>query len=237
MDINRRQAPNNHQREIFLFNDLMLVAKIFAKKKPVAQYTLRYWTSLVGLKISTFETPLYNYGLLIQCPNGEQLYFNAKNNDDRYISITIIKFLLAFFRCRFWADVKESVCESVEMESIRIEIELDKQNPSNPSLIGKRMLENTDCRDSGLPDVDHASPITTIGTSSFLLDNTTRAGFADSPGSSVKPLQNGVSLSSGCSGSNASSTSSNGTPATANRRLSFNSLDSGMIEEAVDLSV
>lgn len=85
MDVNRKQGSSAHQREIFLFNDLMLVAKMFSKKKPVAQYTLRYWTSLVGLKVTTFQTQLYNFGLHIQCPDGEQLIFNAKNNDDRLV--------------------------------------------------------------------------------------------------------------------------------------------------------
>jgi len=222
VDVNRKQAPSAHQREIFLFNDLMLVAKIFAKKKPSAQYTLRYWTSLVGLKVSPFQTQMYNYGLHIQCPDGEVLIFNAKNNDDR---------------CRFLADIRESVLESTEMESIRIELELDKQSPlSHYSIIGSRLARVDSQRDSGLPEIDSNSPVTTIGTSGFLIDGGIRNAVTDSPASSTKPLQNVVSSSSGCSGSNASSTSSSGTPAPANRRLSFNSLDSGMMEETVDLS-
>uniref|UniRef100_A0A7E4W049 SEC7 domain-containing protein n=1 Tax=Panagrellus redivivus TaxID=6233 RepID=A0A7E4W049_PANRE len=226
-DVNRKQAITAHQREIFLFNDLMLVAKILTKKKPVAQYTLRYWTPLVGLKVSTFQTQLYPFGVHIQCPDGETLIFNAKNNDDR---------------CRFLADVRESVMESTEMESIRIELELDKQDPmSQRSLIGSRLARADAQRDSGLPDLD-TPPVNNIGAS-FALDAGARSGsIADSPGgpsssaAGVSRLhQNGTS--SGVSSVSAGSTSSSGTPAPTNRRLSFNSLDSGMVEETVDLSV
>ena len=123
------------------------------------------------------------------------------------------------------------------MESIRIELELDKQSPlSHYSIIGSRLARVDSQRDSGLPELESNSPVTTIGTSGFLIDGGIRNAVTDSPGSSTKPLQNVVSSSSGCSGSNASSTSSSGTPAPANRRLSFNSLDSGMMEETVDLS-
>ena len=54
------------------------------------------------------------------------------------------------------ADVRESVAESTEMESIRIELELDKQTPITlgPGSV-HRFSRVDNQRDSGLPDIDH----------------------------------------------------------------------------------
>uniref|UniRef100_A0A915CMP7 IQ motif and SEC7 domain-containing protein n=1 Tax=Ditylenchus dipsaci TaxID=166011 RepID=A0A915CMP7_9BILA len=65
------------------------------------------------MRIEEFQNAFYSYGLLISCPDGQELLFNAKNNDDRY---------------RFMADVRESVAEATEMEQLRLEMELDKQS-------------------------------------------------------------------------------------------------------------
>ena len=209
---------------------------------------LRYWTPLLGLKATTFENQFYSCGIHLACPDGEELIFNAKNLDDRCVYFSIIKlmsrYLMFVFSIRFLADVKESVLESTEMEAIRIELELDKQSSCNQhSIIGSRLARNDNQRDSGLPEIDSASPIATIGTSSpFVNDSTSSLNQVTSDTttsvSAMKPVRNGISLSSGCTGSSASTTSasSNGTPAPAIRRLSYNSMDSGMIEEPVDLA-
>jgi IQ motif/SEC7 domain-containing protein len=226
LDLNRKQTPTDHNRELFLFNDLLIIAKTI--KRKLAQYNLRYWTPLLGLKISTFQTQFYRYGIHLNCPDGAEFIFNAKNDDDR---------------ARFFNDIKETICEATEMESLRIELELDKQSNSlQRELIGSRLAHN------------HSGPVKvwepTKKFDDFLdneNDNNSTLGSVFPPDSvtptpsiSVGKLShNGVSTSSGCSASNAStaSASSNSTPAPPNRRLSFNSLDSGVVEEAVDLSV
>lgn len=84
LDPHKKQAVNAHQREIFLFNDIMIVAKVFTRKKSVGQYAMRYWTPLIGLRISEFQNAFYSNGLIINCPDGQEFFFNAKNHDDRY---------------------------------------------------------------------------------------------------------------------------------------------------------
>lgn len=62
----------------------MLIGKL-SKKKAVAQHNLKYWTTLIGLRVESFQNLFYNYGLLISCPDGQNFIFNAKNEDDRFI--------------------------------------------------------------------------------------------------------------------------------------------------------
>ncbi|KAI3407604.1 hypothetical protein GPALN_015044 [Globodera pallida] len=116
IDPNKRQSSTAHQREIFLFNDMMLVCKLISvgrrKSSGLGQYQLRYSTPLIGLHVKEFQNNIYSNGLLISCADGQVLMFNAKNGDDRF---------------RFIADIHESVAESTEMEQWRQELELDKQ--------------------------------------------------------------------------------------------------------------
>uniref|UniRef100_F1KWS2 IQ motif and SEC7 domain-containing protein 1 n=1 Tax=Ascaris suum TaxID=6253 RepID=F1KWS2_ASCSU len=177
MDRTKRQAPNAHQREVFLFNDMMLVAKIVSKKKTCSQYTLRMWTPLIGMRVRVFETNFYHFGVSIVCQDDQEILLNAKNDEDRH---------------RFVADVRESIAECAEMEAIRIESELDKHAAGGLS-------RSESQRDSGLPDYDGA------------------------------PLGNDVSNGSGLS--NGGSERSRGIILQTPRRLSFNSLDSGVVEE------
>uniref|UniRef100_A0A0N5AGQ8 SEC7 domain-containing protein n=1 Tax=Syphacia muris TaxID=451379 RepID=A0A0N5AGQ8_9BILA len=146
-DRTRRQASNVHQREVFLFNDLILIAKTSNKKKTCSHYILRSWSTLLGLRARLFETNYYHYGVSIVYPDGEEILLQAKNDDDRH---------------RFVADVRESVAECTEMEAIRIEVELDKHS-------GLDRSESQ--RDSGLPDIDaqNGSSISNGSTSSHQL--------------------------------------------------------------------
>lgn len=154
MDRTKRQAQNAHQREVFLFNDLLLVAKALSKKK-CSQYTLRSWTSLIGMRVRPFENSIYHFGLSLVYPDGQEILMNAKNGDDRY---------------RFAADVQESIAECSEMEAIRIECELDKH-------AGFSRSESQ--RDSGLPDFDatpsaNGSSLSNGSTSSHALPPSNR---------------------------------------------------------------
>lgn len=61
--------------------------------------------------------------------------FNARNEHDR---------------CKFAEDLRESISEMDEMESLRIEAELDRQKSAR----GGNRSQNSDNRDSGVADVE-----------------------------------------------------------------------------------
>ncbi|PKU29932.1 iq motif and sec7 domain-containing protein 1 isoform x2 [Limosa lapponica baueri] len=54
-DPNKPQKLGLHQREIFLFNDLLVVTKIFQKKKNSVTYSFRQSFSLYGMQVLLFE--------------------------------------------------------------------------------------------------------------------------------------------------------------------------------------
>ncbi|EFO26104.1 loner ISO1 [Loa loa] len=174
IDRSKRQPANAHQREVFLFNDLLLIAKMASKRKSCCQYVLRTWMMLLGVRVSMFETPFYEYGIMVTLSDGQEIYFNSKNDDDRH---------------RFVADIKESVAECAEMEAVRIDAELDKH-----SLISRS--DGPRERDSGLSEME---------------GNTSNSAANTSPNTPQQAL-NLCSI----------------------RRLSFNSFDSGVIEESCE---
>lgn len=54
--MNKKERTGLHQREVFLFNDLLVITKILSKKKNNVTYTFRKNLSLSGLQVSTFKT-------------------------------------------------------------------------------------------------------------------------------------------------------------------------------------
>ncbi|XP_055045018.2 IQ motif and Sec7 domain ArfGEF 1a isoform X1 [Misgurnus anguillicaudatus] len=116
-DPNRLQKLGQHQREIFLFNDLLVVTKIFQKKKNSVTYSFRQSFSLYGMQVSLFENQLYPNGIRLTSaiPGADikvLIHFNAPNSQDRK---------------KFTSDLRESIAEVQEMEKYRIESELEKQ--------------------------------------------------------------------------------------------------------------
>ncbi|KAL3289497.1 hypothetical protein HHI36_022917 [Cryptolaemus montrouzieri] len=134
-DINKKERPGVHQREVFLFNDLLVITKILSKKKSSVTYTFRNSFPLCGMVVTLFEVPHYLFGIrLSQRVDGKVLVtFNARNEHDR---------------CKFAEDLKESVSEMDEMENLRIEAELEKQKSNRGTRSG------TENRDSGVADVE-----------------------------------------------------------------------------------
>uniref|UniRef100_A0AC35U6L5 SEC7 domain-containing protein n=1 Tax=Rhabditophanes sp. KR3021 TaxID=114890 RepID=A0AC35U6L5_9BILA len=192
--ISKKQNAGAHLREIFLFNDLILIVKILNRKKDEPQYTLRYWASLNDIKIEGFESQYYKHGIMINDSNGQQTILNARTNSDKI---------------RFVNDVRESILECNEMERVRIEMELTKQNNTTGNTGNNLGFEianfslNTDRqRDSGLSDSSALNSVSSICPS------TSSSSGVRAPGT-APPI----------------------------RRLSFNSLDSGMAEEACELSI
>lgn len=112
-DYNKKEKLGLHQREVFLFNDLLLVTKIFSKKKTGITYSFRNSLSLCGMQVYLFETPHYQYGIqLTNNIDGKPLItFNARNDHDRQ---------------KFVEDLKESILETNGMEQLRIEEEMSR---------------------------------------------------------------------------------------------------------------
>lgn len=139
-DIHKKERPGVHQREVFLFNDLLIITKILSKKKSSVTYTFRNSFPLCGMVVTLFEVPRkfrwkkcrirliggssdYPFGIrLSQRVDGKVLVtFNARNEHDR---------------CKFAEDLKESVSEMDEMENLRIEAELERQKSSRGTRSG-----------------------------------------------------------------------------------------------------
>ncbi|KAK9406226.1 IQ motif and SEC7 domain-containing protein 1 [Crotalus adamanteus] len=116
-DPNKPQKLGLHQREIFLFNDLLVVTKIFQKKKNSVTYSFRQSFTLYGMQVLLFENQYYPNGIRLTSavPGADikvLINFNAPNPQDRK---------------KFTDDLRESVAEVQEMEKHRIESELEKQ--------------------------------------------------------------------------------------------------------------
>ncbi|XP_034433492.1 IQ motif and SEC7 domain-containing protein 3 isoform X2 [Hippoglossus hippoglossus] len=115
-DVNKAQKQAAHQREVFLFNDLIVILKLCPKKKSPAAYTFCKAMGLLGMQFHLFENEYYPHGITILSPFGSDkkqvLNFCAQSAEE------LLKFI---------EDLKESISEVSEMEQIRIEWELEKQ--------------------------------------------------------------------------------------------------------------
>ncbi|XP_056133126.1 IQ motif and SEC7 domain-containing protein 3 [Lampris incognitus] len=115
-DVNKAQKQAAHQREVFLFNDLIVILKLCPKKKSSAAYTFCKAMGLLGMQFHLFENEYYSHGITILSPFGSDrkqvLNFCAQSAEE------LLKFV---------EDLKESIAEVSEMEQIRIEWELEKQ--------------------------------------------------------------------------------------------------------------
>ncbi|XP_066523172.1 IQ motif and SEC7 domain-containing protein 3 isoform X1 [Hoplias malabaricus] len=116
-DINKAQKQAAHQREVFLFNDLIVILKLCPKKKSSAAYTFCKAIGLLGMQFHLFENEYYPHAITIVSPvsgsdKKQVLNFCAQSSEE------LLKFV---------EDLKESIAEVTEMEQIRIEWELEKQ--------------------------------------------------------------------------------------------------------------
>ncbi|KAK3103006.1 hypothetical protein FSP39_015703 [Pinctada imbricata] len=130
-DPNKKEKIGLHQREVFLFNDLLLVSKIFSKKKSGITYSYKQSFSLCGMQVFLFETSHYQYGVRLTqgMDNKVLITFNARNEHDRQ---------------KFVDDLKEAILESNGMEQIRIEEEMQKHSANHNTI--DRHYANDDSR-------------------------------------------------------------------------------------------
>ncbi|XP_058138560.1 IQ motif and SEC7 domain-containing protein 3 isoform X2 [Dasypus novemcinctus] len=116
-DVNKLQKQAAHQREVFLFNDLLVILKLCPKKKSSSTYTFCKSVGLLGMQFHLFENEYYSHGITLATPlSGSEkkqlLHFCALGSDEMH---------------KFVEDLKESIAEVTELEQIRIEWELEKQ--------------------------------------------------------------------------------------------------------------
>ncbi|CAH8502831.1 IQ motif and S7 domain-containing protein 1 [Schistosoma haematobium] len=137
-DKNKRERSGAHQRELFLFNDLLLITKSVQKRRRDASvaYQVRMTIQLFGVKLIPFETVHHPNGLellapleqiqnvdchrevgmnhIVETPNGRARIFitlNTKTSSDR---------------ARLLEDLQECILEVTEMERLKRE-EISKQ--------------------------------------------------------------------------------------------------------------
>nr|XP_023404776.1 IQ motif and SEC7 domain-containing protein 3 isoform X3 [Loxodonta africana] len=117
-DVNKLQKQAAHQREVFLFNDLLVqILKLCPKKKSSSTYTFCKSVGLLGMQFHLFENEYYSHGITLVSPlsgteKKQVLHFCALGSDEMQ---------------KFVEDLKESIAEVTELEQIRIEWELEKQ--------------------------------------------------------------------------------------------------------------
>ncbi|XP_062580125.1 IQ motif and SEC7 domain-containing protein 2-like isoform X3 [Saccostrea cucullata] len=129
-DPNKKEKIGLHQREVFLFNDLLLITKIFSKKKSGITYSYKQSFPLSSMQVFLFETSHYQYGVrLVGGVNHKVLItLNARNDHDRQ---------------KFVEDLREAILETNGMETLRIE-EVQKHTANHNTL--DRHYANDDSR-------------------------------------------------------------------------------------------
>uniref|UniRef100_A0A0N5BDR6 SEC7 domain-containing protein n=1 Tax=Strongyloides papillosus TaxID=174720 RepID=A0A0N5BDR6_STREA len=188
---NKKQSIMAHCRELFLFNDSLMIAKISRNKNGEDHYTVRFYEQLEHLSVTTYESKYVDHGIRIYDKKGNEIILIARTISDQQ---------------RFMMDLKESLLECMAAENVRLSMQVDLQKFKDQNMsLGAELvyyyrmnngIENQ--RDSGLSDVE-------------------------------------PSVSSLCPSSSSSSNVKAPGTAPPTRRLSYNSLDSGVIEGGCDL--
>ncbi len=111
-----KKRPNQHQRGVFLFNDLLVITKAAPGKKGKVMHQYRSRLSLSEVRVSVFSTTDHPWGIQLQqrSPMGGGLSrssavvlatFDARSQSDQQ---------------QFVADLQESVAETLEMEKAKM---------------------------------------------------------------------------------------------------------------------
>jgi IQ motif/SEC7 domain-containing protein len=114
-DINKREKTGSHQREVFLFNDILVLTKIFHKKRNSVTYSFRQSYPLQGITLALFANQHFEFGLSLKRGDTVLLNLNARNEHDR---------------AKFTEDLREAIAESDEMARIE---NLSKENRDRDS--------------------------------------------------------------------------------------------------------
>ncbi|XP_060734522.1 IQ motif and SEC7 domain-containing protein 3 isoform X1 [Tachysurus vachellii] len=144
-DVNKPQKQASHQREVFLFNDLIVILKLCPKKKGVATYVFCKALGLLGMQFYMFENEYYPHGITILSP-----FSSEKKQVVNFCSQNLEELL------KFVEDLRESITEVAEMEQIRIEWELERQQ-----------AVRTPAQNNGSQLEMHSRPISPAGDHDF----------------------------------------------------------------------
>ncbi|TSL75305.1 IQ motif and SEC7 domain-containing protein 3 [Bagarius yarrelli] len=144
-DVNKPQKQAAHQREVFLFNDLIVILKLCPKKKSAATYVFCKAMGLLGMQFHMFENEYYPHGITILSP-----FSSEKKQAVSFCSQNLEELL------KFVEDLRESIAEVAEMEQIRIEWELERQQAAR-----------TPAQNDGAQLEMHSRPISPAGDHDF----------------------------------------------------------------------
>ncbi|XP_068595406.1 IQ motif and SEC7 domain-containing protein 3 [Brachionichthys hirsutus] len=111
-----KQKLSQLQREVFLFNDLLLVLKLCPKKKSSASYTFCKAMGLLGMQFHLFSNEYYAHGITVLSP-----FTSEKKQLVSFCSPSGEELR------RFGEELREAITEVNEMEQIHIQWELERQ--------------------------------------------------------------------------------------------------------------
>ncbi|XP_071783336.1 IQ motif and SEC7 domain-containing protein 3 [Centroberyx gerrardi] len=109
------------QREVFLFNDLLLILKLCPKKKSSASYTFCKAMGLLGMQFHLFSNEYYAHGITMLSP-----FTSEKKQLVSFCSPSGEELR------KFAEELRESITEVNEMEQIHIQWELERQQGIQP---------------------------------------------------------------------------------------------------------
>uniref|UniRef100_A0AAY5KGZ1 IQ motif and SEC7 domain-containing protein 3 n=1 Tax=Esox lucius TaxID=8010 RepID=A0AAY5KGZ1_ESOLU len=111
-----KQKLANTQREVFLFNDLILILKLCPKKKTSASYTFCKAMGLLGMQFHMFSNEYYAHGITMLSP-----FSSEKKQTVSFCSPSGEELR------KFTEELRESITEVNEMEQIHIQWELERE--------------------------------------------------------------------------------------------------------------
>ncbi|CAH8530115.1 unnamed protein product [Dicrocoelium dendriticum] len=164
-DRHKKERPGAHQREVFLFNDILLITKAVQKRRRDATvaYQVRMCLSLLGMHLSTFEAAHYPYGLELATsptdsgprssgePNAVCSALPSAGIHTRILVAMNTK--TASDRARFLEDLQECILEVAEMDRIRLEEEKAKAVPNQKRIPKKSSGTNGERFYNKPPDI------------------------------------------------------------------------------------
>ncbi|XP_021177849.2 IQ motif and SEC7 domain-containing protein 3 isoform X1 [Fundulus heteroclitus] len=111
-----KQKLSALQREVFLFNDLLLILKLCPKKKSSASYTFCKAMGLLGMQFHLFSNEYYAHGVTMMSP-----FTSEKKQLVSFCSPSGEELR------KFAEELREAIAEVNEMEQIHIQWELERQ--------------------------------------------------------------------------------------------------------------
>ncbi|XP_075998539.1 IQ motif and SEC7 domain-containing protein 3 [Genypterus blacodes] len=109
------------QREVFLFNDLLLILKLCPKKKSSASYTFCKAMGLLGMQFHLFSNEYYAHGITMLSP-----FTSEKKQLVSFCSPSGEELR------KFAEELREAIAEVNEMEQIHIQWELERHQGIQP---------------------------------------------------------------------------------------------------------